>query len=141
MIHRRDSFRAVPSTTEKVKKNKKIELITNSVVNEIKGDNSGVCEIVIKNKNGEIRNLKVPGIFTFIGLDVRNDILKDENGEFICEMNENGQVVVNLKMQTNVPGLFAAGDIRQDAPKQVVCSAGDGAIAALSAINYIENQH
>ncbi len=141
LIHRRDSFRAVPSTTEKVKKNKKIELITNSVVNEIKGDNSGVCEIVIKNKNGEIRNLKVPGIFTFIGLDVRNDILKDENGKFICEMNENGQVVVNLKMQTNVPGLFAAGDIRQDAPKQVVCSAGDGAIAALSAINYIENQH
>mgnify|MGYP001156461026 FL=1 len=60
---------------------------------------------------------------------------------FICNTNETGQVEVDLKMQTSIKGLFAAGDIRQDAPKQVVSAAGDGAVAALSAMNYIENLH
>ena len=56
-------------------------------------------------------------------------------------MNEKGQVKVNLKMQTSLDGLFVAGDLRQDAPKQVVCAAGDGAVAALSAIAYLEKLH
>ncbi|MDQ7043956.1 MAG: FAD-dependent oxidoreductase, partial [Sulfurimonas sp.] len=60
------------------------------------------------------------------------------DGNFLCEMNELGQVKVNLKMQTSLPGLFATGDMRQDAPKQVVSAAGDGAVAALSAISYVD---
>ena len=65
---------------------------------------------------------------------------KDENGNFICETLPSGQVKVNLKMQTSVEGLFAAGDLRQDAPKQVVCAAADGAIAALGVLSYLEEK-
>lgn len=140
LIHRRDTFRAAPSTVEKVKKNEKIELITNASINEVYGDASGVLGVKLELKNGE-RDLKVPGIFTFVGLDVRNEILKQDDGSFLCKMEQGGQVSVNLKMQTNIPGLFAAGDLRQDAPKQVICAAGDGAVAALSALAYIESLH
>ncbi|MDA3049720.1 thioredoxin-disulfide reductase [Campylobacter sp. JMF_02 ED1] len=142
LIHRRDGFRAAPTTVEKVKNNEKIELITNAIVDEIKGDNSGVTGIVVSDKNtGAKRELSLPGIFTFVGLDVRNSALRDENGDFICNMNDEGKVVVNLKMQTSLPGLFAAGDLRIDAPKQVVCAAADGATAALGVISYLEHSN
>lgn len=140
LIHRREEFRAAPGTVEKVKKSDKIELITSASVDEVYGDASGVLGVKLKLKDAE-RDLKIPGIFTFVGLDVRNEILKQDDGTFLCEMEAGGQVSVNLKMQTNVAGLFAAGDLRKDAPKQVICAAGDGAVAALSALSYIENLH
>ena len=140
LVHRRDSFRATPNTVEKVKANEKIELITNAIVDEIKGDNSGVTGIVVSDKNtGAKRELEVPGIFTFVGLDVRNSVLKAQSGDFICEMDEQGRVKVDLKMQTSLPGLYAAGDLRTEAPKQVVCAAADGATAALGVISYLEH--
>lgn len=140
LIHRREGFRAAPITVEKAKKNPKIEFVLNAVVDEVYGDNSGVTGVRVKFNDGKTKELKVPGIFTFVGLNVRNSIIK--NGDkFICNTNETGQVEVDLKMQTSIKGLFAAGDIRQDAPKQVVSAAGDGAVAALSAMNYIENLH
>lgn len=141
LIHRRDEFRAAPLTLEKARKNEKIEFITSATINEAYGDASGLLGVKINLKDGSLRDLKVPGIFTFVGLDVRNEILRQTNGEFLCAMEQSGQVSVNLKMQTNIAGLFVAGDLRKDAPKQVVCAAGDGAMAALSAINYIENLH
>ncbi len=141
IIHRRDGFRAAPATLAKARANEKIEFITNATVDEIKGDMAGVTNVIVSLKDGSKRDLNVPGIFTFVGLDVRNQVLQDESGNFICETVEGGQVKVNLKMQTNVPGLFVAGDLRQDAPKQVVCAAADGATAALGVISYIENLH
>ena len=96
--------------------------------------------VKIKLADGSIRDLVVPGIFTFVGLNVRNEVLKDGDG-FICDILPTGQVKVDLKMQTSTPGLFAAGDLRQDAPKQVVSAAADGAVAALSAMSYIESLH
>lgn len=140
LIHRREGFRAAPITVEKAKKNPKIEFVLNAVVDEVYGDNSGVTGVRVKFNNGKTKELKVPGIFTFVGLNVRNSIIKNDD-KFICNTNETGQVEVDLKMQTSIKGLFAAGDIRQDAPKQVVSAAGDGAVAALSAMNYIENLH
>ncbi len=141
VIHRRAEFRAAPLTLEKARKNEKIEFITDATIDEAYGDTSGLLGLKIKLKDGNLRDLQVPGIFVFVGLDVRNEILRQENGEFLCAMEQGGQVSVNLKMQTNVAGLFVAGDLRKDAPKQVVCAAGDGAMAALSALNYIENLH
>lgn len=141
VIHRRDEFRAAPYTVEKVKKNEKIELITSATIDEAYGDKSGLNGLKIKLKDGSIKDLNVPGIFVFVGLNVRNEILKQEDGKFLCDMEEGGQVSVDLKMQTNIAGLFAAGDLRKDAPKQVICAAGDGAVAALSALSYIENLH
>lgn len=137
LIHRRDTFRASPSTVEKVKNNPKIELILNSNVDEVCGDAMGVNMVKILGNDGSKRDLAVPGIFTFVGLNVRNEVLKDENGGFICDVEASGQVTVDLKMRSSVPGLFIAGDLRKDAPKQVVCAASDGAIAALSAHSYL----
>lgn len=141
LIHRRDEFRAAPNSVERAKKCEKIEFVLNAVVDEILGDSSGVTGLRLTYKDGKTRQIEVPGIFVFVGLDVLNNVLSDNNGGFICEMTPQGNVKVNLKMQTSLPGLWACGDLRQDAPKQVVCAAGDGAVAALDAIEYLRNHH
>jgi len=138
LVHRRDTFRAAPNTIERVKNASNIEIILNSVPDEVYGDNMGVSGVKVKNKDGDIRDIEVPGIFTFVGNDVNNQTLMQEDGSFLCDMNEQGQVIVDLSMKTSVPGLFAAGDMRIAAPKQVVSAAGDGAVAALSAISYVD---
>ena len=140
IVHRRDTFRAAPSTVDRVKRKENIHLITDSIIEEVLGDAMGVTGVKIKNKAGEITQLDNPGLFVFVGHDVNNAVLKDEKGEFICKMNDWGQVIVNLSMKTSLPGLFAAGDMRIEAPKQVVSAAGDGAVAALQVISYIQEQ-
>ena len=139
LIHRRDGFRAAPTTIEHVKSNPKIEILTPYIVQEIKGDISGVTSVLVKNtQNNEVRELLVPGIFVFVGYDVNTQVLKQENGSMLCECDEYGSIKVDLSMRTSVEGLFAAGDVRIQAPKQVICAAGDGATAALQAISYLE---
>lgn len=137
LIHRRDEFRASPVTVERVKNNEKIELVLNSTVKEIYGDASGVTGVLTVDKEGNERDLKVPGIFIFVGMNVNNSILRQENGEYLCEVDENGNVVVDLLMHTSVEGLFAAGDLRIKSVKQVVVAAGDGAVAGIQALEYV----
>ncbi len=139
LVHRRDSFRASPITVEKVKKNEKIELILNSTIDEIYGDNSGVTGVFIMDKDGNKKDLKIPGIFVFVGMNVNNSILMQEDGSSICDLDSSGNVIVDLSMHTSIKGLFAAGDIRIKAAKQVVCAAGDGATAGIQAIEYIND--
>jgi thioredoxin reductase (NADPH) len=134
LIHRREEFRAAPSTVEHLKAKDNIELVLNSTVKEIYGDAMGVTGVMTVDKEGNERDLKVPGIFTFVGMNVNNDSLKQEDGTTVCELNDWGEVIVDLSMKTSTEGLFAAGDIRIQAPKQVVCAAGDGATAALQVI-------
>jgi thioredoxin reductase (NADPH) len=140
LIHRRDEFRASPSTVERVRKNPKIECVMNAVVEEIRGDMmAGVQGVEVSDKTtGERRVIDAPGVFVFVGMNVNNKVLSDESGNFICEMSPNGEVIVDLRMRTSVHGLFAAGDIRIQAAKQVVCAAADGAVAAIEAISYLE---
>ncbi len=138
LIHRRDAFRAAPNTVKRVEENEKIELVLNAVPDEVYGDASGVNGIKVKSKDGELRDIVVPGVFTFVGNDVNHQTLIQENGTFLCDMNEQGQVIVDLSMRTSTAGLFAAGDMRIEAPKQVVSAAGDGAVAAISAIAYVD---
>ena len=138
LVHRRDTYRAAPSTIEHMKNTANIEEVTNVTVEEVFGDKSGVLGLRVKSKEtGEIRELPTPGVFIFVGRDVLNAPLKQEDGSFLCDVNEAGEVVVDLKMRTSVSGLYAAGDIRIDASKQVVCAAGDGATAAVNIIEYI----
>jgi len=134
LIHRREEFRASPNTVERVKNKENIELVLNSSIKNVYGDAMGVTGVLTVNKDDKERDLKVPGIFTFVGMNVNNDVLKQEDGSTLCELNEYGEVIVDLSMKTSVEGLFAAGDIRIFAPKQVVCAASDGATAALQAI-------
>ena len=138
IVHRRDTYRAAPSTIEHMKHTENIEEVTNVMVEEVYGDNSGVLGLKVKHKDsGEIIDLPVPGVFVFVGRDVLNEPLKQEDGSFLCDVNEQGEVIVDLKMRTSVKGLYAAGDVRVDAAKQVVCAAGDGATAAVNIIEYI----
>lgn len=138
IIHRRDTFRAAPNTVERIKKTENIELVLNTTPDEVYGDNMGVNGIKVKNKNGEIRDIEVPGVFTFVGNNVNNQVLKQEDDSFLCDVNEYGEVIVDISMKTSVAGLFAAGDMRIAAPKQVVSAAGDGAVAALQAISFVD---
>lgn len=139
IIHRRDEFRASPHEVEKLKNFDNIVQVMNHTTEEIIGDKMGVTGVIVKDKaSGETKTLDIEGIFVFVGRDVLNDPLKQEDGNFLCDTNESGEVIVNLKMETSVAGLFAAGDIRIDAPKQVVCAAGDGATAGIGAIAYLQ---
>ncbi len=137
LIHRRENFRAALNTIQRVKNNTKIELILNSTVKKIYGDKMGVTGIIIENKQNKKIDLKVPGIFIFVGTNVNSDILKQDDNSYLCNVNKKGEVIVDLNMQTSTKGLFAAGDIRISSSKQVVCAAADGATAAIQAISYI----
>ena len=138
LVHRRDTYKAAPSTIEHMKNTVNIEEVTNVTVEEVFGDNSGVLGLRVKHKEtGEVRDLPTPGVFVFVGRDVLNAPLKQEDGTFLCDLNEAGEVIVDLKMRTSIAGLYAAGDIRIEAAKQVVCAAGDGATAAVNIIEYI----
>jgi len=139
VVHRREAFRAAPPTLDRVMRKENIHLITDSVIEEAVGDAMGLSGVDIKNvKTDEVTHMDNTGLFVFVGHNVRNEVLKDENGTFICEMNDWGQVIVDLSMKTSVPGLFAAGDLRINAPKQVVSAAGDGSVAALQVLSYIQ---
>ncbi|MBA1432501.1 MAG: thioredoxin-disulfide reductase [Epsilonproteobacteria bacterium] len=138
LIHRRESFRAAPNTVKRVQENDKIELVLNATPDEVYGDAMGVTGIRVKETSGNLRDIAVPGVFVFVGNDVNNQTLIQDDGTFLCDVNEQGQVIVDLSMKTSVAGLFAAGDMRIEAPKQVVSAAGDGAVAAISAIAYVD---
>ncbi|WP_457560722.1 thioredoxin-disulfide reductase [Caminibacter sp.] len=133
LIHRRDKFRAAPVTQKKVIETENIEIIFNATVKNVFGNQ--FVEGIILNLNGEEKELKVDGVFVFVGMKVNNELVKD-----LVELNEWGEVKVDLKMQTSTKGLYAAGDIREDSVKQVVAAAGDGATAAINAIKYIESK-
>lgn len=138
LIHRRDTFRSSPNTVARVKRTENIELVLNSFPEEVYGDKMGVNGLKVKNKDGEVRDIVVPGVFTFVGNNVNNQTLIQEDGSFLCDMNDQGQVIVDISMKTSVTGLFATGDMRIAAPKQVISAAGDGAVAALQAIAYVD---
>lgn len=138
LVHRRDTYRAAPSTIEHMKHCKNIEEVTNVSVEEVIGDKMGVTGLIVKsNSTGETRQLDVPGVFVFVGRDVLSDCLKQDNGSYLCEVNTQNEVVVDLRMRTSIKGLYAAGDVRIDAAKQVVCAAADGATAAVNIIEYL----
>lgn len=141
LIHRRDTFRSAPSTIERVNAAENIELVLNATPEEVVGDAMGVTGIRVAFSDGTTRHIDVPGVFTFVGYNVNNQVLIQEDGSFLCDMTPWGEVKVDLSMKTSVPGLFAAGDMREQAPKQVVSAAGDGAVAALQAIAYADGHH
>jgi len=140
LIHRRDCFRASPNTVQRVNRTENIELILNASPEEVFGDAMGVTGLKVVFNDGSSRQLDLPGVFVFVGNDVNNQVLIQEDGSFLCDMTESGEVIVDISMRTSVPGLYAAGDMRIAAPKQVVSAAGDGAVAALQAIAFVDEK-
>lgn len=138
IIHRRDELRAAKSIQEKAFKNPKIDFMWDSVVKEISGDGLVQSMSVENVKTGEVREIEADeddgtfGIFGFIGY-----LPQSKCFEGILDM-EYGYIKTNENMETNVPGVFAAGDIRVKELRQVVTACADGAIAAVMAEKYIE---
>lgn len=133
LIHRRDRFRADKVLTDRALSHPAIEAIMETVVEEIVGDGS-VSAVKLKNvKTSETRTLPIEGVFIYAGYRPNTEYLKG-----VLDLDEVGCVVTDSEMATQLPGLFAAGDVRSKGLRQVVTAAGDGATAAYSAEKYIE---
>lgn len=138
LIHRRDELRAERILQDRFKKNPKTEIIWDTVVEKINGEILGVSSVTIKNsKTGESRDLPCDGVFIYVGLDPNTQYLEGTGMKY----DGAGKVITNEKMETNIPGVFAAGDIRNTPLKQAVTAASDGSLAATMAIAYVESLH
>lgn len=132
IIHRRNELRAAHVLQKKVKSDPKINILWDSVVTGIKG-NAFVESIEVKNvKTGEISENPADGIFISVGTIPDTKYLHD-----ILPLDESGYILANENMETEIPGIFAAGDIRHNSARQAVIAAGDGATAALYAQKYL----
>lgn len=134
IIHRRDSFRAQKILQKRAMENEKIEIIWNSVVKEIRGENVVNSVLIQDTVTGEEREYPTNGAFIYVGMD---PLSSSVTGLGIT--NEAGYILTDEKMKTVVPGIFAAGDVREKMLRQVVTATGDGSIAAQSAQHYVEN--
>ena len=136
LIHRRNELRAEKMLQEKLKANKKIEIIWDSVVEEVLGekDPKGVNGIKIKNvKNNKISDLKVHGLFIAIGHDPATSLFKDQ-----LKMDKEGYLITKPdSTETNIPGVFAAGDVKDKIFRQAVTAAGMGCMSALEAEKFL----
>jgi thioredoxin reductase (NADPH) len=133
IIHRREEFRAAKSIVEKAMSSDKIDIIWNTVVEEIYGD--GIVEgIKLKNvKTGEATDFRTDGVFMFVGTKPISEFAKG-----VVEMDQKGYIKADEEMRTSAEGIFAAGDVRIKSLRQVITAAADGAIAAVNAEKYIE---
>ena len=136
LIHRRDKLRAEKMLQKKLMDNKKIEIIWDSVVEEIIGDDDpkNVKGLKIKNvKNNKTSDLKIDGLFIAIGHDPATQLFKDQ-----LKMDKEGYLITKPdSTETNVPGIFAAGDVKDKIFRQAVTAAGMGCMAALEAEKYL----
>ncbi len=134
IVHRRDQFRASKILQERVFHNPKVEVVWNTVLTAIEGEEGSVTRVQTRNTvTGETGFLETDGVFVFVGHLPNNQILK---GQFA--LDEDGHLIVDKKMRTNVPGIFAAGEIMDKVYKQVATSVGQGCAAAMQAIKFLE---
>jgi thioredoxin reductase (NADPH) len=136
LVHRRDALRAGALLQQRVKAECKIEILWNSVPTEIRADAQGVSAVQLQNtQNGKKSELAADGVFVFIGFEPNNKLVPAGT-----KMNADGYVVTDEKCETNVPGIFVIGDLREKYFRQIVISASDGATAALAAAHYVETR-
>ncbi|MCL5434403.1 MAG: FAD-dependent oxidoreductase, partial [Candidatus Marsarchaeota archaeon] len=134
IVHRRDQFRASKIMQERVMSNKKIKIIWDSTVEEILGD-AKVAGAQIKNvKSGETSTLKVDGVFVAIGYEPNTKFLKGK-----LKLDEKGYIVTKDEVETEVPGVFVAGDVADSIYRQAVTAASSGTKAALRVREYLQN--
>lgn len=134
IIHRRQAFRAVRILQERVDANPKIQVIWNSVVVDVIGENKVEALKIRHVASGEEKELEVDGVFVSIGMEPQSSFLRG-----LVEMNEWGQIKVGSNMATNQPGLFAAGDVAEACPRQVATAVGTGVAAAIAVDEYLSS--
>ena len=136
IIHRRDELRAQKILQERAFQNPKIEFIWNSVVQEIYGTDKIEKLEIFDRITGQINFLPVDGVFIYVGILPNNKLLESR-----INLDEAGFVYTDEFMHTNIPGVYAAGDIRHKVLRQVVTATSDGAIAAFSAEKWIRDNY
>ncbi|MDD2443684.1 MAG: thioredoxin-disulfide reductase [Desulfotomaculaceae bacterium] len=135
IIHRRDELRATKIVQKKAFENPKIDFVWSSVVEEIQGTDT-VNTLIVKNvRSNERKPLSVEGAFIYVGNKPNSDLVKD-----IVNLDQNGFIITDENMMTSSKGIYAAGDVRQKFLRQVVTAVADGAIAAVAAGKYLEEQ-
>jgi thioredoxin reductase (NADPH) len=135
LIHRRDQFRASKIMVSRAQRNPKITFITDTVVEDILGESSVEGARIRNVKTGEEQTLAVDGFFAAIGHDPATSLFKGR-----VEMDEGGYIIQREHTMTNVPGVFAAGDVSDKRYRQAVTAAGDGCMAAIDAERWLESQ-
>jgi thioredoxin reductase (NADPH) len=134
MVHRRDRFRAQKALAERTLRNPHIRVRFNTELKEIRG-NAKVQEVsLLDNRTGKLVEQKTSAVFVFIGSIPQTEVARQAG----VKLDKDGYVETDQRMQTNVPGLFAAGDVRATPFRQLVVAAGEGAIAAHAAAQYID---
>jgi len=132
LVHRSEKFRASRNLVDKVKRNEKITVITNSVIDKINGKDV-VDSVILKDTlTGRTTNIETAAVFVAIGRIPQTDLA----GKYVYLTND-GFIRTDREMKTDVKGIFAAGDVRDTPLRQIVTAASDGAVAAVTAINYI----
>jgi len=134
-IHRRNQLRATAILQERAFAEPKIEFLWDTTVDKIEGEDFVQRLRLNQVKTGEKSTLEVAGVFISIGFQPDTNYLKG-----ILPLDSVGHIITNEKMETEVPGLFAAGDIRQDSARQAITAAGDGATAAIYAQRFLTEQ-
>ena len=134
LLHRGDAFSGEQILGERVLSNPKIEVRWNTIVSEILGDGQVEGVSIVDETSGETSRIDLSGVFIYIGLDPNTDYLQD-----LLPLDNAGHIPTDIWMNTDVRGIFAAGDIRQNSAAQLVSAAGDGATAAIAARRYLES--
>jgi len=135
IIYRREKLRAEKIYLDKIKKNNKIEIISNTNIIEIRGKDK-VESVIFDNPYKGSNEFKTDAVFIEVGSEPSTELAK----KIGVNLNENNEIIVNEKMETNVRGIFAAGDVTNSVLKQAVVAAGSGAVAAFSAYKYIQSE-
>lgn len=135
ILHRRDKFRGAKILGDRVKAKENIEILWNTEVKELKGEKKLKGLRIFNNHTNEERDLDVNGLFVAIGHQPRTECLKGQ-----IELDDYGYIVADKKQHTNIPGVFACGDVQDPDYRQVVIAAGSGAKAAIEASEYIEEK-
>ncbi|MCK5200309.1 MAG: thioredoxin-disulfide reductase [Spirochaetales bacterium] len=133
MVHRKDRFRAQKSLAERVINNKKIDVRFNTVVKEIKGDFKVTSVVLEDTKTGKVKEEKMDAVFVFIGSLPQTALIPD------VKKDEGGFVLTNQRMETEIPGLYAVGDLRATPFRQLIVAAGEGAVATHCATQHIDD--
>jgi thioredoxin reductase (NADPH) len=135
LFHRRDQLRAQKALQDRLARHPKIEILWNTVVERALGEDtlSGVRARNVVTNLEEMIDLS--GLFVYVGLEPNSELVKG-----LAKLDNAGHIQVNLSMETSIPGLYAAGDLRQNSAAQLVSAAGDGATAAIAAFNYIRSK-
>lgn len=134
LAHRRDAFRASRILQQRVEAEAKIDVLWNTVVTTIKSNAQGVYAVDLQDtRTGASRELTTDGVFIFIGFDPNNQLVPAGT-----RLDHDGYVLTDERCETNLPGIFAIGDLRQKYAKQIVTAAADGCTAALAAALEVE---